>query len=283
MAVQRASPQSVTQIVSGEAAQAPYIGPSGLKKAWESVEPTMLGLSSILLLLALWQFVTHFGFVNTMFLSPPSAVMQAMFDLAVSGDLVFHMKISAEELLYGLGISIVLGAVLGVITGWYARAEQFFRPIVVGINSMPHIAVIPVLILLLGIGLAPKIMLVVLSCTVTILMNTAAGVMNVDSQLMRMSRSFGSTDLQAIRTVVVPSMIPFFMTGIRISVGRALVAVVASEFFASKAGVGNVIITAANSFNMPRMYAMLIIVTALGIALTQGATWVEMRIQRWRG
>jgi NitT/TauT family transport system permease protein len=114
------------------------------------------------------------------------------------------------------------------------------------------------------------------------MLNTAAGVQNVDTNLMRMSRSFGSRDLQAIRTVVLPSMVPFFMTGVRISVGRALTAVVVSEFFASKAGVGNVMISAANSFNMPRMYAMLLFITALGIALTQGATWVEQRMQRWR-
>jgi ABC-type nitrate/sulfonate/bicarbonate transport system permease component len=147
---------------------------------------------------------------------------------------------------------------------------------------MPHVAVIPVLILLFGIGLAPKIVIIVLSCAVTILLNTAAGVQNVDKDLMKMARSFGASDFQAIRVIVLPSVVPYFMTGVRISVGRALIAVVVSEFFASKAGVGNVMISAANSFNMPKMYATLFIITGLGIALTQGASLLEERMQKWK-
>jgi NitT/TauT family transport system permease protein len=242
-----------------------------------------MGSSSLVLLVVIWQLATSYELVNTLFLPPPMAVAGAIKTLFTSGDLWYHLGVSAEEFGYGLGISIVFGALLGILTGWYRPAEEFLRPIVSGLNSMPHVAVIPVLILLFGIGLAPKIVIVVLSCTVTILLNTAAGVEHVDTHLMRMSRSFGARDLQVIRTVVLPSMVPFFMTGVRISVGRALIAVVVSEFFASKAGVGNVVISAANSFNMPRMYAMVLIITALGIALTQGATWLESRLQRWRG
>jgi ABC-type nitrate/sulfonate/bicarbonate transport system permease component len=253
------------------------------RTAWRRLRSVLLGLSSLVLLVFIWQLATSYKLVNTLFLPPPLAVAGAMKTLFTSGDLWYHLGVSGEEFGIGLGISIVVGAVLGILTGWYRRADEFLRPIVIGLNSMPHVAVIPVLILLFGIGLAPKVVIVVLSCAVTILLNTAAGVENVDVQLMRMSRSFGAKDLQVIRTVVLPSVVPFFMTGVRISVGRALIAVVVSEFFASKAGVGNVVISAANSFNMPTMYAMVLIITALGIVLTQGATWLERRMQRWRG
>jgi ABC-type nitrate/sulfonate/bicarbonate transport system permease component len=257
--------------------------PSAWGRIWRTWRPSILGLASVALLVLIWQLATMFHLVNTLFLSPPLAVAQAMVDLVTSGDLMFNLGVSGEEFVIGLGISIVLGAVLGILAGWYLPSEEFMRPIVIGLNSMPHVAIVPVLILLFGIGLTPKVVIVVLSCAVTILLNTAAGVMNVDTHLMRMSRSFGSKDWQAIKTIVLPSIVPFFMTGVRISVGRALTAVVVSEFFASKAGVGNVMISAANSFNMPRMYAMLLFITALGVVLTQGATMIEQRMQRWRG
>jgi ABC-type nitrate/sulfonate/bicarbonate transport system permease component len=253
-----------------------------LLKAWRSSRSTVLGALSILTLVLGWHLATSYKLVNTLFLPPPLTVIQAMIGIITSGELWYHLGVSGEEFGIGLGISVLLGAVLGILTGWYRPVDEFLRPIIIGLNSMPHLAVIPVVILLFGIGLAPKIVIVVLSCAVTILLNTATGVQNVETHLMRMSRSFGASDIQVIRTVVLPSVVPYFMTGIRICVGRALIAVVVSEFFASKAGVGNLMISAANSFNMPRMYAMLLIITALGITLTQSATWLERRIQRWK-
>ena len=193
-----------------------------------------------------------------------------------------NLAVSGEEFAVGLGISIALGAILGILTGWYKAFDEFLKPIVVGLNSMPQVAVIPLLILIFGIGMSPKIVVVVLSCSTVILMNTAAGVTNVDRNLMRLSRSFGASDLQAIRTVVLPSVVPFFMTGLRISIGRAMIGVVVGEIFASKAGIGNILIGASNSFNMPVMYATVVLITVLGILLTQGAAWLERRMQRWR-
>jgi NitT/TauT family transport system permease protein len=252
------------------------------RKTWRGARSTVLGLSSIVLLALLWQLATSLHLVNTLFLPPPLAVLQAIKSLVLSGELWYNLGVSGEEFALGLGISIVAGAVLGILTGWYRPVDEFLRPIIIGLNAMPHLAVIPVVILLFGIGLSPKVVIVVLSCFVTIVLNTAAGVTNVEEHLMRMARSFGAKDWQAIRTVVVPAMVPYFMTGVRISVGRALIAVVVSEFFASKAGVGNLMISASNAFNMPRMYAVLLIITGLGIALTQGASWLERRIQRWK-
>ncbi len=274
MAIDMASPGSMTP-------PHPKATPSWAK-AWRSSRSTVLGISSVVLLAMTWHMATVFQLVNALFVPPPLAVLESIKSLFTTGELWYHLGVSGEEFGLGLGISILLGTVFGILTGWYRPVEEFLRPIIIGLNSMPHLAVIPIVILLFGIGLTPKVVMVVLSCTVTILLNTAAGVTNVEAQLMRMSRSFGASDYQAIRTVVIPSMIPYFMTGIRISVGRALIAVVVSEFFASKAGVGNLMISAANSFNMPRMYATLIIITGLGIALTQGATLLERRIQRWK-
>jgi NitT/TauT family transport system permease protein len=209
-------------------------------------------------------------------------VLEALKSIFSGGPIWKDLGVSGEEFIIGLGISIAIGAVLGILTGWYRRVDEFLKPIVVALNSMPQVAVIPVLILIFGIGTAPKIIVVILSCAPVMLMNTATGVGNVDDRLMRVARSFGASDWQSIRTIVIPEVVPFFMTGLRISIGRAIIGVVVGEIFASKAGIGNLLISASNSFNMPVMYATVIIITALGILLTQLAARLERRMQVWR-
>lgn len=249
---------------------------------WSTVRPLLLGALCLLLVIALWQLAVTEHWVKPLFLPGPMKVVHALGTLFSDGAIWSNLRVSGQEFVVGLGISVVLGALLGLLTGWYKAADEFLKPLTIGINSMPQVAVVPVLILIFGIGMTPKIVVVVLSCTTVILMNTAAGVENVDWQLRRLARSFGASDLQVIRTIVLPSLVPFFMTGLRISIGRAMIGVVVGEIFASKAGIGNVLISASNSFNMPVMYATVAIITFLGIALTQAAALLERRMQRWR-
>lgn len=250
--------------------------------AWSAGRPFVLGGFSLLLLVGLWQLAVEQHWVKALFLPGPAKVADALGTLVTDGTLWTNLRVSGEEFALGLAISIVLGAALGLLTGWYKAADEFWKPLVIGINSMPQVAVVPVLILIFGIGMTPKVVVVVLSCTTVILLNTAAGVENVDWQLRRLARSFGASDLQVIRTIVLPSLVPFFMTGLRISIGRAMIGVVVGEIFASRAGIGNLLISASNSFNMPVMYATVVIITILGIALTQAAALLERRMQRWR-
>lgn len=251
-------------------------------RTWARSRPLLLGAASVILLLVIWQVVTELKLVKQIFLPTPLQVLDALRSVFSGGPIWNDLAVSGEEFVIGLGLSIAIGAALGILTGWYKPVDEFFKPIVVALNSMPQVAVIPVLILIFGIGITPKVIVVVLSCAPVILMNTAAGVGNVDERLMRVARSFGATDWQAIRTIVFPEVVPFFMTGLRISIGRAIIGVVVGEIFASKAGIGSLLITASDSFNMPVMYAAVIIITALGILLTQLAAWLERRLQVWR-
>lgn len=258
-------------------------GPTGrTARRRPPVRPVLLGLSAVVLLIALWQLACSLHMVKRIFLPTPLDVVHALGTLFTGGAVYHDLAVSGEEFVLGLAIAVVLGGVLGVLTGWYKPVDEFFKPLVIGINSMPQVAVIPILILVFGIGMAPKVIVVVLSCTTVMLLNTAAGVANVEEKLMRMSKSFGASDSQVIRSVVLPHLVPFFMTGLRISIGRAMIGVVVGEIFSSKAGIGNLLISASDNFNMPVMYATVVVITVLGIVLTQLAAWMERRMQRWR-
>ncbi len=282
MAITAASPQNTGP---QDAGLSPEVPPSAgnVKTLIKDIRPILLGAVSILILMGFWHYAATNNLVDSMFLPPPFEVLLALKGIITSDTFMRDLRVSGYEFGLGLSISIFVGGFIGILSGWYRSVEEFLRPIVIALNSVPHLALIPLLILLFGIGTTPKVLLVLLSCIVVMVMNTASGVQNVDPQLMRMSRSFGATDGQLIYTVVIPSVIPFFMTGVRICVGKAVVAVAVSEIFGSVAGIGNILIKAQSSMNMSVMYASVILLTIIGIALTQAAAALEHYIQRWRG
>ncbi|WP_171060888.1 ABC transporter permease [Poseidonocella sp. HB161398] len=244
--------------------------------------PALLGTLSMATIVLAWQISATFGFIDTLFLPPPTEIMRALVEVVTSDTFPRDLQTSAYEFGLGLGISILVGGTLGVLAGWYRPFDELLRPIVIAVNSVPNLALIPIIILLFGIGTTSKIVLVLLSCIVVMEMNTQAGVENVDRQLKRMARSFGATDRQLIRTVVLPGMVPFFMTGVRICVGKAVVAVAVAELFGSVAGLGNILIKAQSEMNMAVMYAAVVLLTVIGIALTQTAVLLERLLTRWK-
>jgi ABC-type nitrate/sulfonate/bicarbonate transport system permease component len=271
-----------TGSVPAEAGVAPEVTPPAAGRRRKAPRATLLGSAAVVVLVGFWQIMCSLNVVKRTFLPTPLDVAKALGTLFNGGAVYHDLAVSGEEFVLGLAISVAIGGVLGILTGWYKPVDEFFKPIVIGLNSMPQVAVIPILILIFGIGMTPKVIVVVLSCTTVILLNTAAGVANVEEKLMRMSRSFGASDTQQIRSVVLPHLVPFFMTGLRISIGRAMIGVVVGEIFSSKAGIGNLLISASDNFNMPVMYATVVVITVLGIILTQVAAWGERRLQRWK-
>lgn len=253
-----------------------------VRDSFQSSRPAILGTLSIALIVLCWQLSATFGLIDTLFLPPPLEIVEALFQIVTSDTFPRDLRTSAYEFGLGLGISILVGGTLGVLAGWYRPFDEMLRPIVIAVNSVPNLALIPIIILVFGIGTTSKIILVLLSCIVVMEMNTQAGVENVDRQLKRMARSFGATDRQMIKTVIVPGMIPFFMTGVRICVGKAVVAVAVAELFGSVAGLGNILIKAQSEMNMPVMYASVVLLTIIGIALTQSVVMLERALSRWK-
>ncbi|WP_417725711.1 ABC transporter permease [Salipiger sp.] len=243
----------------------------------------VLGALSLILVGVGWEASAIYGWVNPLFLPTMGEVGEAIVKIVSRDDFAHHLAVSGYEFGWGLGLSVLIGGILGILAGWFKPVEEFLQPIIIAVNSIPNLALIPLLILVFGIGTLPKIILVMLACIVVMVMNTAAGVQSADKQLMRMSRSFKANQFQLIRTVVIPSVVPYFMTGVRICVGKAVVSVAVAEIFGSTAGLGHILIIAQSSFNMPDMYAAVIILTAIGIALTQTAAVVERFFLRWRG
>ncbi len=252
--------------------------PGGLNSQLGRLAGSRILLSS-LLGIALWEIAGRF--VNPLFFAPFSAVVAVLWQLALSGELWVHTSVTLLELVVGF----TLGTALGLLGGTLAALNRTFRdlsdPWVSFIYSSPYVAFIPLLVLWLGIGLAPKIAITVLAVFIPVWLNTTVGIVNTEPLLVEVARSFNASRLQIIVQVLFRSALPVILTGLRVAFSRGLIAVVVAEFIASTAGLGFLIERAGSFFDAPRLLAGVTVLAVFTIAMTEVLKWVERKLAPW--
>jgi NitT/TauT family transport system permease protein len=231
-------------------------------------------------ILVSWQIIGH---RNPLFTSYPTAVAAAAWHEITSGVLMSAIGESAEILALGLLLGIVVGVVAGLIIGRYALVASSVEWIVSALNSTPLLAIIPLIIVWFGLGLESKVVTVFMLTVFSMLLNTAAGVHEVDQNVLDVSRAFVASEGQVFRKIILPSAVPFIMTGLRISIGRALIGTVAAEFFTGIAGLGGLIQKYGASYQTDYMLVPVLTLMLLGVILTGIARWLENVVAPWRG
>lgn len=244
-------------------------------------EDLVLSVGGVLGFLMLWELLPALGLVNPLFTSSPSRVLAAGTWLAANG-LWTDIAISATEFGIGYSLAVIVGVPLGVLLGWYRRCHAIFEPLVTMLYTTPRVALLPLLILWLGIGLASKIAVVFLGAVFPILMNVIAGMRTIDETLLMCARSFGARDRTIFTTLALPSSVPFTLTGLRIGVGRALVGVVVGEMVASTGGVGHMMNVAGSTFQTDRVFVGIAIIASFGYAVTSLLNRLEQHFDGWR-
>jgi ABC-type nitrate/sulfonate/bicarbonate transport system permease component len=230
-------------------------------------------------ILVSWQIVGH---RNPLFTSYPTAVAAAAWHEITSGVLLSAIGESAEILALGLLLGIVVGVVAGLIIGRYALVASSVEWLVSALNSTPLLAIIPLIIVWFGLGLESKVVTVFMLTVFSMLLNTAAGVHEVDQNVLDVSRAFVASEGQVFRKIILPSAVPFIMTGLRISIGRALIGTVAAEFFTGIAGLGGLIQKYGASYQTDYMLVPVLTLMLLGVILTGIARWLENVVAPWR-
>jgi ABC-type nitrate/sulfonate/bicarbonate transport system permease component len=245
-------------------------------------EGLLVGAGAVVAFLAVWQLVAFRRLVPELFLPGPADILNAFVAYIQKGQIWPDMWISGQELMYGFFLSIAIGLPIGVLMGWYKRLHQALDPFVTFFYSIPRVALTPLLIIWFGIGINSKIAVVFLGAVFAILINTAAGVRNLDPALIKAARSFGASDAQLFRTVVVPGSVPFILTGLRLGLGHALTGVVVGELVAAQAGVGLMMATAGATFQTSKVFVGLVIVASTGVVMTYVLSRIEQRFQSWK-
>jgi NitT/TauT family transport system permease protein len=240
----------------------------------------VITLASIVVVLILWEI---FGRrVNPVFGSYPSAIAEAFWELAVTGQLWSALYDSLRPFVLGYALAILIGVPLGLLIGGFRVAEAALGIYITAGYAMPLVALVPLLILWLGLGFAVKVAVIFLMALFPICINTWLGVVAVPKTLIEVGKSFVAPDTVILRRIVLPATLPYIMAGIRLAVGRAVVGMVIAEFFTTISGLGAVIINSANNFDTATMFVPIIILMVMAIGLNWLIGFVEHKVAPWQ-
>ncbi|RRQ27508.1 ABC transporter permease [Rhodococcus sp. Eu-32] len=266
-----------TEPIAAESAE-PSLHRQGASMVWRIVKP----LLAIAAFLALWELAPRFGLVDEVFLPPFSVVAEAFVELVVNGQLWEHLSASLSRALTGFAVAIVVAVPLGVAIAWYKPVAEFLGPILELFRNTAALALLPVFILILGIGETSKISLVLYASTFPILLNTISGVRTVDPLLIKSARSLGFSPLRLFQKVVLPAAVPTIFTGVRMAAASSILVLIAAEMVGAKAGLGYLITASQLNFQIPNMYAGILAISLVGLTFNGVIVAVERRISRWR-
>ena len=235
----------------------------------------MITVASVTILLIVWEI---FGRrINPVFGSYPFAIAEAFWELVVTGQLWSALYDSLRPFVIGYALAILVGVPLGLFIGGFRAAEAALGLYITAGYAMPLVALVPLLILWLGLGFAVKVAVIFLMSLFPICINTWLGVTAVPKTLIEVGKSFVAPDTVILRRIILPATLPYIMAGIRLAVGRAVVGMVIAEFFTTISGLGAVIINSANNFDTATMFVPIIILMMTAI----GLNWLIGFVERW--
>jgi len=241
----------------------------------------LAGTLSVLGGLLLWEVVSRVLVANQLFLAAPSQIVLAIYSLSRTGEMGRHIAISSAEFAVGYVIASIIGIGFGFGMANSVRFKQALQPWISGFYATPTIALAPLFILWLGIGIWSKVLVVIFLVLFPVTINTEAGLRTTSERLIEMLKSFGASSRQIFFKVSLPSALPFILAGLKLGIGRGLIGVVVAELFGSRAGLGRLISQSADAFNMPELFAGVIVLAIAGISMTAGFGWLEKKLVPW--
>jgi ABC-type nitrate/sulfonate/bicarbonate transport system permease component len=207
--------------------------------------------------------------------------VKAVFDLLTGSDIYRAFLISNQALAVGFVVSVVLGIPIGLAAARFRLAERIIDPYISILVVTPMAALIPILLIALGIGLPSRVVLVVVFAIPMVVVNSRAGVRQVDPALIEMARSFGASEREIWRRILLPGALPAVMTGIRLALGRAITGMVIVELLMVSVGIGNLILRFRGFFESGPLYAVVILVVFEALILVNAVRWLERRVAPW--
>ncbi|HEY7554131.1 MAG TPA: ABC transporter permease [Candidatus Binatia bacterium] len=229
-----------------------------------------------------WELATRFGILNPFYFPPFTKIIAKGYELFANGSIWEHMWFSLTNFAIGFVVSVALGVVIGVPMGWYKNVSKTFDPLLSGVYATPLIALLPLIIMMFGLGAISKIIMTVLAAVFPILINTMVGIANTDHRLITMARAFGAKDSTIFLKVSVPGSLPYIVAGMRVALGRALVYIVVAEQYGAATGLGYLSSVAAQRFQMAAMFVPIVMIAALGAGLNELLKMLENRLEKWK-
>lgn len=239
-----------------------------------------LPLIALVVFLVLWEIVGRA--INPLLFAPPSRVVLAYRGLIETGRLPRAFLVTLNTLAVGYFLATVVGLVVGVLLGRHPVLASVTEPYIDAIYATPRVVIVPLVVLWFGVGYTGRLFIIWLGTVIPIILNTAIGVRHARPDLVEVATSFGASERQLIRHVIVPGSVPFIVAGLRIAAGRALVGVIIAEIFLDLTGLGGLIQTESAYFRTANMLAAVIVVSALGIIMIGSLGVLENKLAAWK-
>lgn len=236
----------------------------------------------LILFFVLWEIAPKLGLVDRAFFPAFSEVVYTWWQLVISGELLTHFQASITRSLVGFSLALIIAIPLGLLIGWYPLTRDLLNPLLELFRNTAPLALLPVFILLLGIGEISKISIILFACTWPILLNTISAVKNVDPLLIKSARSMNISSFKLFYKVILPASVPTIFTGIRMAGTSAILVLIAAEMVGAKEGLGYYITYAQYNFLIPEMYAGILTISVLGLIINQVLLLLEKRFSRWK-
>jgi NitT/TauT family transport system permease protein len=243
----------------------------------------LYGLIGFVILLPLWELITALGYVKRVTISSPSAILAVAWkDFFVTGYIWPHLTLSIQEYLVGFLLAAVTGIALGLALGMFRRLQYLLDPWLDAIYATPTIALVPLIVLVFGIGFQQKVVVIWLEAIFVITVSVMSGVHAAEKKHIDTAFAFKAGRRLRFTSVIVPSSVPFVLTGMRLGATRALVGVVVAEFLSSNAGIGFYINFSGTTLRTDRVMLGVILLGLFGIGVGELIRRVEKRFEKWR-
>lgn len=242
----------------------------------------LIGVASVIGLLVLWQVMADLSWVNPATSSSPSNVWDTGRQMISDGTLGSAVASSGKLYGVGFGISIIIGVIGGVVLGWFRLLGAIFDPWIAILYSTPLIALLPLILVWFGITFKGQVVMVVLVSVFPLLVSVMTGTRQVDPQLLRLAKSFRGSQPAILRTLVLPSIVPYIVTGVRLAAGGGLIGVTVAEYFEGDNGIGGLILKQGTMLNAGGVFVGIVVLAGAALTMTAIIRGLERRVSAWR-
>jgi NitT/TauT family transport system permease protein len=242
----------------------------------------ILSIASPLGLLLAWELAADAGLIDTRFFPAPSSIIAKLVEMARSGELTENVLISLQRIVLGFLIGGVPAIVIGIAMGIWRPVRALVDPLIVATYPIPKSSLLPLILLIFGLGEMSKVMMVAIGVFYPMAINATAGVLQINEIYLDVGKSFKASPWDTFRTIALPGALPFIMTGVKLGAGLALILIAVAEMVGAKSGIGYMIWSAWETFAVAKMYVGLFVIALIGFAISLLLNEIERRVIRWK-
>ena len=243
---------------------------------------TIIRIAILVLVLAIWEIAARLKIIDSFITSQPTRVINTLITLHKDGSLYLHILVTLYETMVGFILGMTMGIIIAIALWWSDFLSKVSEPYLVVLNSLPKIALGPIIIVWVGNGQPAIIVMALLISVIVTIISVLSGFLEVSKDKIKLLQTFGATKIQILEKVILPASVPTMISAVKINIGMTWVGVIVGEYLVSKAGLGYLIVYGGQVFKLDLVMTSVIILSILAAIMYRGVSWLERRFIKWK-